>query len=254
MKLQILGCHGGSSLHHRNVTILVDGRVALDAGSLATGLTVDEQARVEAVLVTHSHLDHVGDLGTFCDTRSQMERPAVRIAGMAETIDALRKHFFNDVLWPDFARISGADGPALVLQVLALEEPVRMCGMRVTPVSVDHSVPSCGFLVSDGEGTLAYSGDTGPTERFWAVLNELTDLKAIITEVSFPNRKQDLAAMSGHLTPATLRDQLDKLDDGLDVPILIYGMKPAFIEEIESEMALLDGNVRGLAGVRELDI
>ena len=255
MKLRILGCHGGSSLNHRNVTFLIDDRIALDAGSLAVGLTVEDQGAIETVLVTHSHLDHVGDLGTFCDTRAQMGTRELLIAGMRETIEALKAHFFNDVLWPDFVKISMGSGPTVVLRELSLEEPVRLSGLRVTPISVDHTVPSCGFLISDDAGTLAYTGDTGPTERFWEVLNELTDLRALITEISFPNRMAELALASGHLTPDMLRDQLAKLDDTLDVPIWVYGMKPVFVEEIESEMAGLgNGNLRGLAGHTEVEI
>ena len=255
MKVRVLGCHGGASLHHRTVTFLIDDRLALDAGSLAGGLTVEEQARVEAVLVTHAHLDHVSDLGTFCDTRAQQERPALVIAGIPETIDALRTHFFNDVLWPDFAQISIGAGPALVFRELALEEPIRLAELTIRPVPVDHSVPSCGFLVSDGEASLAYSGDTGPTERFWEAVNGLSDLKGVITEVSFPNRLEELARVTGHLTPATLQAQLAKLAAPGDVPVFVYGMKPLFVEEIESEMAELgSGNVRILSSMLELQL
>ena len=53
-------------------------------------------------------------------------------------------------------------------------------------------------------GSVGYSSDTAPTERFWEVANRTKNLKALIVETSFPNELQDLANVSGHLTPQTL--------------------------------------------------
>ena len=255
MKVRILGCHGGASIRHRNVTFVIDDRVALDAGSLAGALTVDEQVAIETVLVTHSHLDHVGDLGTFCDTRAQMAADELLIAGLGETIEALQAHFFNDVLWPDFQKISLGDRFTVRLQRLVPEERVELSGLRVTPIEVNHTVPSCGFLVSDGAGTLAYSGDTGPTDRFWQAVGEERDVRALITEVSFPDRMTELATASGHLTPTLLGAELEKLAGADDVPTWIYGMKPAFVDEIEAELGAMGRtNLRVLSGVGELRV
>ena len=67
---------------------------------------------------------------------------------------------------------------------------------------------SCGFVITDGDAALAMSGDTGPTDKLWKVLNKTQHLKALLLETSFPNELQDLADISGHLTPATLRSEL----------------------------------------------
>ena len=37
-------------------------------------------------------------------------------------------------------------------------------------------------VVEDKTGAIAYSSDTGPTERFWDVVNKTRNLKAVITE------------------------------------------------------------------------
>ena len=73
---------------------------------------------------------------------------------------------------------------------------------------MSHPVESCGFVISDGTASLAMSGDTGPTDKLWKVLNKTPNLKALLLETSFPNALQELADISGHLTPETLAAEL----------------------------------------------
>jgi cAMP phosphodiesterase len=98
-------------------------------------------------------------------------------------------------------------------------------------------VPTTGFIVDDGEVSLAFSSDTGPTQHFWDVANATKNLKAVITESSFPNSEEDLARISGHLTPAMLKLELAKLKR--DVPVYIYGAKPRFVSRIKRELQAL---------------
>ena len=58
----MLGAYGGSSPWHRQTSFLLDGTVSLDAGALTQSLTLEEQARVRSIILTHSHLDHVASL------------------------------------------------------------------------------------------------------------------------------------------------------------------------------------------------
>jgi ribonuclease BN (tRNA processing enzyme) len=69
----------------------------------------------------------------------------------------------------------------------------------------------------------------------WQVANETPNLKAVITECSFPNRLQAIADISLHLTPRTLAIELAKLKG--DVPVLIYHFKPPYIDELRAELA-----------------
>ena len=62
MNVKVLGCHGGESKKHRSTSFLVNDRIAIDAGAIAGRLSLDEQSRIETVLVSHPHLDHVRDL------------------------------------------------------------------------------------------------------------------------------------------------------------------------------------------------
>ena len=60
-------------------------------------------------------------------------------------------------------------------------------------------------------------------------------------EVSFPDREQKLATVSGHHTPRTLLKDLKKLRKPKDLPTLLYHIKPVFQREVEQECARLKG-------------
>ena len=59
MKTRVLGVHNLETKHTRHTCFLIDGSLALDAGSLASTLSVEELAGIRAVLLTHHHFDHV---------------------------------------------------------------------------------------------------------------------------------------------------------------------------------------------------
>lgn len=239
MDLKVLGCHGGESPKHQCPAFLVDGRVCLDAGSLTSMLTLKEQQKIEAVVVSHAHMDHVRDLAMLADTRTQQGGPPLVIASTPGTIAVLKKHFFNDRLWPDFSRIPGA-APTVIFQPLKPGRASDVCGLSVRPVPVDHTVEAAALLVSDGSGTLAYSGDTGPTEILWDALKEEKNLTALIMEVAFPNEQHRLAHDSGHHTPESLARELKKLSPKQrDVPVLLFHIKPVFQRVVEKQLATI---------------
>jgi 3',5'-cyclic-nucleotide phosphodiesterase len=241
MELRVLGCHGGETPSHRTTAFLLDERLALDAGSLTSQLTLADQGKIETVLVSHSHLDHVRDLATIADNRCQLGCPPLTIASTRETLQQLRTHFFNDVLWPDFTVIPDKSNPTIIYQEIPLEQPTTVLDYTVTAVAVNHTVDSAGFLIDDGEGSIGFSGDTGPTDRFWEVLNERQNLKALLMEVSFPNREQTLATASGHHTPQTLIEDLKKYNASEPLATMLYHIKPPFQSEVEKECAKLKG-------------
>src|SRR6185436_12367272 len=85
---------------------LLNDTIALDAGSLGLYATPEQQARVRHVLLTHSHLDHVATLPIFLENVYEDRGDPVTVYGNAATLDALRRHFFNDTIWPDFVALS----------------------------------------------------------------------------------------------------------------------------------------------------
>jgi 3',5'-cyclic-nucleotide phosphodiesterase len=237
MDLKVLGCHGGETPKHRTSSFLVADRLAIDAGAITSMLSLEEQRKIETVLVSHAHMDHIRDLATIADNRCQQGGPPLVIAGIPDTIKALKKHFFNDRLWPDFSRIPTPLGPTIIYQTIKPEKTFEVSGHQVTPVLVDHTIDTAGFLIDDGETCLAYSGDTGPTDRFWELLNDAPNLRGLLMEVSFPNEQDALAKVSGHHTPKSLGLELSKLHNHAELPILLYHIKPVFQAKVEKQLA-----------------
>lgn len=241
MDLRVIGCHGGETPKHRTSAFVLGDVLAIDAGSLTSGMTTVDQARLTACLVSHAHLDHIRDLATLADNRCQMRCAPLVVAGTRETLAALRGHFFNNLIWPDFSKIPSEGQPTIVFQELPPDAPVDVAGFLVRAVPVSHTIDASGFIIDDGRDAIAYSGDTGPTARLWEALNEQPNLRGLLMEVSFPNAEQGLATASGHHTPRTLAADLAKYRAPTDLPTLLYHIKPVFQAEVERECARLKG-------------
>jgi ribonuclease BN (tRNA processing enzyme) len=242
MKIRVLGAFGGEGLGHRPSAFLVNDRLLIDGGSVTGALTVPEQLRIEHALLSHAHLDHLAGLVYLSETLGFCETgAAVTIAGIDPVITALRSNVFNNVLWPDFSKIPHADVPVVKYRTLVEDVEQRVGDVWVTPVPVNHTVPTTGFIVHDGATGLIYSGDTGPTKALWDAARGLTGLRAVILECAFPNRLAPLAEIAKHLTPDLIRHELDKLPP--NVPVWIFHIKPQFAEEITEELGRLADRV-----------
>jgi len=216
----------------------VGDALALDAGALTDALTLEEQERLSAIVLTHAHLDHIASLPFLVENVFGRTGRPVEIAAPAEVLDALRTHLFNDVLWPDFSRLPDHREPTVTFRTLAPCVPNAIGGVSVTPVVVSHVVPTFGYVLDDGASSVVISGDTGPTNRFWRQVNATPGLKALLVELSFPNELQRLADLSGHLTPRTLAGELAKLERS-DLPVLLYHLKPAYVASLRREVAAM---------------
>jgi ribonuclease BN (tRNA processing enzyme) len=237
MKLKVLGCYGGNIPGHGTTSLLVDDTVCFDAGWVSNALGLDDQERVKDIFISHSHLDHTCSLPFLIDNNFSAPGFGLRIYAIAEVIASMKNHLFNNLTWPDFTCLPNDLTPVLKLVEIEPEAPVKVNGLSVRAVPVSHIVPTTGFIITDGQGSLAFSSDTGPTERFWQLANETENLRAVITETSFPNELQDLANVSGHLTPQALDRELKKLER--DVPVYLYGGKPKHLRAIESQVRAL---------------
>lgn len=253
MKLKVLGCYGGSVRGCGTTSFLINGTVALDAGFVSTALSLREQARVKHIVVSHAHLDHTYSLPFLIDNNFATPGFTLRIYAIPKVIATIRTHLFNDATWPDFTGLPSGRSPVLRFVPIRPERPFRINGLSVLAVPVSHNVPTTGFIVDDGRGALAYSSDTGPTDRFWQVVNRTPRLRSVITETSFPNDEQALADVAGHLTPRSLARELDKIER--DVPIYLYGAKPRFIDVVKREVRALNRrNVRFLVQGRTYEL
>ena len=163
MKIEVIGGYGGESIDCRMTCVLINDRIALDAGSLTQGLELERQARVSSIVLTHSHLDHTCSLPFLIDNNFSAPGFTLRIYAIPEVIASMRDHLFNNHTWPDFTCLPNDLTPVLKLVEVPLEKPFAVNGITLRAIKVSHLVPTTGFIVEDDSGAIAYSSDTGPT-------------------------------------------------------------------------------------------
>lgn len=235
----MLGAYGSEGQGQRPSALLVDEHVLVDAGTVGGALSVPEQIEVEHALISHAHLDHWVGVAFLTDTLAMVApHRHVTVTSIDPVVDTLRTHAFNDRLWPNFTMIPAGAPPVLRFRSIAEAGEARVGDLWVTPVSVDHTVPAAGFVIHDGEAGFVYSGDTGPTSQLWRLARDMGGIRAIIVETAFPNRLAPLARVSGHLTPDTLRREIDKMPP--DIPIWVFHVKPQLFEETAEQLARID--------------
>lgn len=245
MRLKILGCYGaemflyktsGQVDIYKTSGILINENLILDAGSIATSIDVSEQEKITNILLSHSHFDHIKGLPFLADNLwGRITRPIV-IMGIKETIDSIKNHLLNDSVWPDITKIPSSGEPIYRLVELKEGQKIHVGRLEITPIRVNHVVPTVGYIIDNGSSTVVYSGDTYKTEEIWKEASRRDNLKAAIIETSFPNRLSNLAVLSGHLTPALLKEEFHKIGKP-DLPLFIYHMKPQYLEEIKKDIA-----------------
>jgi cAMP phosphodiesterase len=221
-----------------SLSLVVNDTIAIDAGCIGFLPSIDDQQRIRHIFLTHSHLDHVASLPIFLDNVYEYGPMCPTVYAGADAIASLKTDFFNNRVWPDFLRLSGEESPFLKFEELRSEVSMEAEGLTITPVELDHVVPSFGFVIDDGSATVGVVCDTLPTARVWGLLNDAPNLAAVFLEASFPNSMQWLADKAGHLTPSTFAAELRKLHSC--IPTYAIHIKPAFHDQIVAELNSLE--------------
>ena len=233
MQLRVLGCSGAEFPGHHPSAFLIDHALLLDAGTVGAVLTEEEQLRIRDILVTHPHLDHIRGIPLLAaNIIIKGLGLGVNLFGTSEVLAAIRAHLLNGVIWPDFTRIPSAENPVLSCTEIVPEQEFGVAGFSVTAFKVNHTVPAVGYRITKNGTTLLYTGDTGPTERIWEMAG---DISALLVEVSFPDAMEELALITGHLTPSLLTRELAKLDKR-PPRILVTHLKPQYFDRIRDEL------------------
>ena len=231
MRIQILGCSGGIGAGSRTTAMLVDNDVLIDAGTGIGDLALEDMDSIRHVFQTHAHLDHVAGLPMLADrVFDENFKEPLNVYAREETLQALRDHLFNGVIWPDFSKLPSAQNPMLRYHVCGPGDTVTIGHRDFYAVDVMHTVPTLGYTVQNSGGAFAVSGDTKTNETLWPVLNACADLRVLVIEVSFPDEMAKLAADSGHYCPSTLSKDLERLHHSPE--IWLTGMKPGEEETI----------------------
>ncbi|MEP6910093.1 MAG: MBL fold metallo-hydrolase [Actinomycetota bacterium] len=201
MKLTVVGCSpawpnpGGAQSGYM---LEGPGRLLLDCGPgvlarLRNQANGTGWPNVNAIAITHFHLDHWGDLvpwvwGTMWGLGRGQKKPELWLPpGGREELAAFGKRFGT----PDmFAR---------VFEPHEYEEgvPFEAAGLEVTARRLPHyTVETYGFRISNSTRTLAYSGDCGPND----LLTELAaDVDLFLCEATLERGELD-GEPRGHLS------------------------------------------------------
>ena len=241
MEISILGSAGSEAPGLNPPAFLIDNFLLLDAGTVALTLDKIAQCPITHLFLTHAHLDHLKGLPFLLDNLTAMS-PTCQILVLSgkEVISDLKKHIFNNRIWPDFSSIPDAKNPVMRYQVISTRKPVVIGEYKIQATRVNHSVPAYGYLVEHASGaSLLYTGDTGPTEAIWKKMRGRA-VKALIVEVSFPNELSSRALATGHLSPNLLEAEIRKMPIKPE-KIYISHLKPPFTSQIEAELAHIPG-------------
>jgi len=254
MKFKVLGCYGARLPGQGTTSFLVNENLLIDAGTVTWLLSLEQQMRIDDILLTHAHLDHVVDLAFIADNVLPFREQPIRVWAPRDVLEGVHRHMFNNVLWPDFTSIKIGKEPILKFCPLEPGKRVEISGVAVSWRPTNHTVFTAGYLLEANGHSLLLSGDTGPTEAIWELGSQAQGLQAVLAEVSFPNRLEELALISGHLTPRLLGLELAKLNRP-DVPVWVFHMKPQFLDELIAELDELKGiDLKVLRGNEELNI
>jgi ribonuclease BN (tRNA processing enzyme) len=139
------------------------GRLLLDCGPGVLARLREREAwpELDAIAITHFHLDHWGDLvpwvwGVMFRFDGDRPRPQLWLPPRGR---ALLKGFEATLGTPRmFER-------TFELREYEGDRPFAAAGFEVTAIRVPHyRLETYAFRVSDGKATLAYSGDSGPSD------------------------------------------------------------------------------------------
>lgn len=248
MRIQLLpstfDADGHATLEQRLTCFLIDSRVAVDAGSIAMALTEQQRNDVRDIIVTHPHMDHIASLPIFIDDLFATLKEPMRVYATPEVIELLEKDVFNWNVYPRFSELENDFGPVMQYIPIPVGQPFTVAHLTVNAIPVNHIVPTIGLIVSHNQTSVAFSSDTAETDEFWKAVNSTKHLDALLIEASFPNEMSQLAEVSRHFTPASLGEELKKLNhNGMD--ILAVHLKPTYRQTIMNQLA--DLNIPKLA-------
>ncbi len=157
--LHVLGCAGSSYAGRAgppcsSYLVEMGGRsLLLDCGygslDALSALVNSRACALDAVILTHSHADHAGDLFALLE-RGDLWRGAPLVVAQRETID----HVGYRVGSGASTYVEARDGGCVTVGDVALRFS-----------STDHQVATVAVAVSAGATRLVYSSDTGPRWR-----------------------------------------------------------------------------------------
>ena len=240
--ITILGANGTKGIVGGTSAFYINEYNVIDAGNLLCPLE-EKVVKIETIWLTHSHLDHILDIAYVLDSYFASRTKTLIVAALPETIKALREHFFNDQIWPDFEKITLLDGKSKALgykeirvgEVYTLDEKYTL-----EAFSTDHTVASCGFKITANEKSVLVTADTYSLENVIEMVKADENIVSLVIECSFPSKMKKLARDSKHLTPQLLFQSLKPIEKK-GINLYINHIKPIYRKIILEEITRYKG-------------
>ena len=240
MQVRLVGAHQATTRDTGFVSLLIDGQLALDAGSLAARLTLDEQRAIRWVILSHYHYDHVKDLPVICFNSApfggQFYHPK-DVYASETTQDRVLRYLMNGESWPNFVE-APKDRPAVRFHPIEAHQTYQVGDYTIRCVPSVHKVPTLAIQVTRDGRSVLFSGDAGPGSALnWSEL----DPDHIVTEVTFANAYAEAAHNALHYTAELLGADLRVFRErqGYLPPITAVHMNPLHEDRIRDELAAL---------------
>lgn len=90
MRLKVLGSSGASMPGCNTTSFLINHTILLDAGTVTSILTLQEQIMIKNIFITHTHLDHVKDLLFLADNLIGNVDGSINIFSIKEVLEDLK--------------------------------------------------------------------------------------------------------------------------------------------------------------------
>jgi ribonuclease BN (tRNA processing enzyme) len=241
MKIKILGAHNTETLRTRHTCFLIDDVLALDAGALTSHLSVRGLARLKAVLLTHSHFDHVRDIPGLA-INLYLNSRSIDIHTHQAVVDNLTAHLINGFIYPEYHK-KPIENPTIRFHLLEHLKSAIIEGYNILPVKVKHAIPTFGYQITSPDGkSIFYTGDTGAgLAETWRAISP----DVLFTEVTAPNRWEEHLKDNGHLTPIGLQKELANFRElkGYFPQTFAVHLNPGGEKEIGAELQQVSENL-----------
>lgn len=180
VKIQVLGCHSASLQGERPPCFRLGQSLLLEAGAATSGLAVEEQYKIDHVLLSRADLGHLQTLAFLADNVIGFRKGAVQVHTSQAVVDAIYRDFFNDKVWPDFSKIPTPADPVVRFCVHAAGEAFEAGGLQVEFLPLDALGRPEGFIVGGPGVALAYLATRAPRPSAWDRLKNATGIAALL--------------------------------------------------------------------------